>query len=239
MASSTVPPWVWAAGAAAAVLLLPKAVSAAVPSLPADPNRKPSGGSGRTDVSPLSASKIQPFLPVVRRAVARHTEYSWGRVGAGDESLLIGLLWHESRFDPAAVSWTGAAGIGQFTGIGRAEVRRLMTLSQWSDRYAGEAGLATRLKYFQKADAFVADICIEASALLLASLIRKWSGNVEAALTDYNAGGTAAGIVSRYGSHAAAKQALVDLPDNQRSQSPVYAPTVLADAAKYDAGMIA
>lgn len=171
----------------------------------------------------MTPGKADQFLPLVRVAAARHHELQ----ESGGASLLAGLIEQESRFDPLAESPTGAAGLGQFTGIGRAEVRRLMKIEEWDDRFS-PSPLKTKLADFTRQDAFVPGVAIEAAALFLASLLKKWSYNVEAALTDYNAGGVAARLVAQAGSHAAARRQLESLPSNQRSQSPTYAPEVLA-----------
>jgi hypothetical protein len=42
-----------------------------------------------------------------------------------EEAWLCAIIECESRFDPGATSFTGAAGLGQFTKVGRAEVQRL------------------------------------------------------------------------------------------------------------------
>ena len=216
-------PWHYVlAGGAILVLMGRKAADTTTSAIPT---------GGGTASTPAGQAKITPgaldaYLAETTRAAARHSQL------AGKHHILRGLLYHESRFDPQAVSRTGAAGIGQFTGSGRAEVRRLMTIPEWSGRYAGESTLASRLAGMTRTDAFDPYVGIEAAALLLASLLKKWGGNVEAALTDYNGGGVPARIVRDAGSHAAAKLRLQALPDNQRSQSPVYAPLVLADARK-------
>lgn len=166
-----------------------------------------------------------PYLSKIRVAVNRHPELN-GRL-----HVYLGLLDQESRFDPAARSPTGAAGIAQFTNIGRAEVRRLMAISKYGSRFAGSTAIGDRLRSFDRDGAFDATTAIEAGALYLASLLGTYGGHVEAALTAYNAGGRPARIVQQAGTHAAALPVLLLLPDNQRSQSPEYAPGVLERAA--------
>ena len=175
----------------------------------------------------------RPFLPLIHEATNRHVELR------DRPEVYVGLLDQESAFDPAIVSGTrrsptGALGIAQFTTIGGDEVRRLMDMKTWSDRFSDNVTLTNKLKNFRKEpDATDVPIAIHAGALFLSSLIKKWKGNVEAALTDYNAGGKAAKIVADAGSHAAAKSMLENLPANQKSQSPVYAPEVLAKAESF------
>lgn len=169
-----------------------------------------------------------PYMDRIRKAVARHPELS------GKLSILLGLLDQESRFDPDATSPTGAAGIGQFTNSGIAEVKRLVAQPRYARRYDNEPRVRDILSMLTKTSVRNASTGIEAAALLLAGNIEIWGG-VEAALTAYNAGGVAAGLVRDAGSHAAALSALEALPDNRRSQSPEYAPGVLARAADFAA----
>ena len=208
-----VPMWVWGAGAGLLILLPAKKVVAAI--------RKTGHGDP------------EPYLTTIRRAVVRHPEldktHPTGHTGV---SVLVGLFDQESKFDPTARSKTGAAGLGQFTMVAVDEVKRLIAMSKYRGRF--DTTTAGRLNSFSK-DLAVSDphLAIEAAALLMAELLRKWKGNVEAALTDYNAGGKAAGIVASAGSHSMAKATLENLDPREKSQSPVYAPEVVARAGYF------
>ena len=175
-----------------------------------------------------------PYLSLITTAAKRHPEL------ANRVNVLLGLLDQESdHFAPDVVngrrrSPTGALGIGQFTKIAGDEVRRIMTMPAWRSRYDNAPAVGNMLKVFEKeSHAWKPEFAIEAAALFLSFLINKWNGNVEAALTDYNAGGVAARIVSTAGTHAGAKQQLIALPDNQESQSATYSPSVLAKATVF------
>lgn len=172
----------------------------------------------------LAYGNPAPYLDSIRAAVARHPEL------AKRLHVFIALLDQESGFGPHKESKTGAAGVAQFTGSGREQVRKLMGEAFWANRYRGEPSLANRLTNFAKPDAFDPAIAIEAAALFFAYLLRKRRGNIEAALTDYNAGNRAANLVVSAGSHEAAVPMLLRLPPKHRSQSPIYAPEVLTRA---------
>ncbi len=163
------------------------------------------------------------YMPIIRRAAARHDELR-NRV-----AVLVGLLDAESRFDPTAGSKTGADGIAQFTSIGRQEVRDLMQMPGWRSRFNDDPALARRLAAITEADSYDPTIGIEAGALYLSALIYTYK-NVEAALTAYNAGGVAAKLVVKAGSHAKALPDILKIPEGPRSQADTYAPEVLANA---------
>ena len=182
----------------------------------------------------IRPGRAEPFMEMIRTAARRHPELS-GRVRSDDDGtlLLLGLIEQESRFDPEAVSPTGAIGLGQFTRIGREEVRRLMGMRKWKGRYALVERVSGILPILAREHMTDPLVSVEAAALLLASLVEKWSGDVEAALTDYNGGGVPARIVHRAGSHRAALVELRALPATQRSQSPEYSPGVLTRAERF------
>ena len=69
------------------------------------------------------------------------------------------------------------------------------------------------------------------AAQMLATLLEKYDGNEEAALTYYNAGGNMAAHVRRYGHAEARRRGLLTF-----SQSSTYAPKVLRYKRKFDAG---
>ena len=192
--------------------------------------KKPSGGGGGNGGARPNRRPPPPeYRLMVERAAVRHEEFT-------SEAPLLGLIEHESAhtWDPTIRSPTGALGLGQFTRIGAAEVRRILTLPAWRKRYEIAPALRTKLAGFQKdPDARDAELSIEAAAVYLAHLLDKWDGNLEAALTEYNAGGVAAAIVARNGTHAAAVAELRALPPEKRSQSDVYAPAVLAEVQRF------
>lgn len=216
-------------GAALGVLLMASAASAAEPE--PIPSSLPPPRAGRRRGK--SHGDPSPYRERIRRAAARHLELRNAIPNDPHGTRLVtALIDQESRFDPQAVSHTGAAGLAQFTGVGRKDVRRLMTLREWDTRFRGDdRALAARLANFNRPDAFDPPVAIEAAALYLASLLSAYNGHVEAALTAYNAGGKPARIVLKAGSHQAALPQLLALPARVRSQSPEYAPEVLHNAA--------
>jgi len=184
--------------------------------------------------APGTSEGATSYAARVRVEVARHPELR------GHEATLFGLLAHESAgFDPVVVdgrkrSPTGALGIAQFTGVGAGEVRRLMELRDWRARFDDAPQLQERLLNFQKdRDAITPAVAIPAAALFLAFWARQYRGNLDAALTQYNAGTRAAQLVAARGSHAAALPELRALPANQRSQADVYVPWVVEAARAY------
>ena len=201
-------PWHYViAGGAILVLMGRKAADTTTSAIPTGEGTAPAP-AGQNKITP---GALDAYLAETTRAAARHSQL------AGKHHILRGLLYHESRFDPQAVSGTGAAGIGQFTSIGRAEVRRLMAIPEWSGRYAGESTLATRLAGMTRTDAFDPYVGIEAAALLL--FFRRNGAECEAARPTTTAEACLLNCTDA-GSHAAAKLKLQALPVNQRSQSP-------------------
>lgn len=182
----------------------------------------------------------EPFMALVRRAARRHRELRESAPGGNPVALLGGLLQHESSWDPLAESPTGALGLGQFTGAGRAEVRRLVNEEEdLRLRFRDTPGLAAKLGALTRRDMTAPELAVEAAALLLTGNLRRRRGHVEAALTEYNAGGAAAGLVVQHGTHAAAKPSLERLGPKEKSQSPTYAPRVLVEVSKLRAAGVA
>lgn len=145
--------------------------------------------------------------------------------------LLMGLIQTESRFDAGATSRTGAAGLGQFTGIGCKEVQRLSKLGGYKKKYQGEAKLLAALQSFDKKKAYQPKVAIEAAALYLQHLLKAYKNDAEAALTHYNAGGKMARLVQKHGFKKAKAKGLLTF-----SQAKSYAPHVLSWAKKFKDG---
>jgi soluble lytic murein transglycosylase-like protein len=139
-----------------------------------------------------------------------------------DANLLRGLIQAESMFDPRARSPTGAAGLGQFTGVAIAEVKRLIKKPKYAVGYASDPALKKSLQSFNKTMAHTPLYAIEATALYLKYVLDRYKSE-EAALTAYNAGHKMARLVQVYGSHAKARRAGV----LTFSQAKSYAPKVL------------
>lgn len=148
-----------------------------------------------------------------------------------DPWLLMGLIQTESRFDPGATSRTGAAGLGQFTGIAMKEIQRLAKMGGYARAFKGEDKLLAKLKSFDKSMAYDPELALEATALFLHHLLKHYKGHVEAALTHYNAGGRMAKHVLKHGHKGAKDKGLLTF-----SQAKTYAPEVLKWRAKFKSG---
>lgn len=140
-----------------------------------------------------------------------------------DPNLVRALITQESRFVANAVSPTGAAGYGQFTGIGARQVQNISAMTP----------KAADLKNFTKQDADDENLGIKAVCATLWWLYyRKYPQvedkklRLEAGLTFYNAGGKAASLVIQHGGHAQASAAIKQLPSQYRSQADKYASEV-------------
>lgn len=148
-----------------------------------------------------------------------------------DVNLLRGLIQAESMYDPRARSHTGAAGLGQFTGVAIAEVKRLAAQQKYAHGFSEDAALKTALLNFNKTKAHTPVYAVEATALYLKYVLDRYKTE-EAALTAYNAGHKMARHVQRYGSHAAARRAGV----LNFSQASSYAPKVLRYKSQFKSG---
>lgn len=123
---------------------------------------------------------------------------------------LKAMIQQESKFDTDARSSTGAIGLGQFTGVAVKEVRRIAKMSKYKSGYAGQSNLLSRLQTFTKTRARDDPAtAIEASALYLKFLLDQNNGNLDAALTHYNAGGKMAYYVRKYGYENARRRGLL------------------------------
>lgn len=206
----------------------------------------PDGAAGRGTLKALrDAAAVgdgRPSdVPVTRRAGGEFVQQNPDHYQAELETaarrhglnvnLLKALIQAESHWDPAARSETGADGLGQFTGVAMKEVRRQMGLGTYADRYRNDTNIRDQLRNFNTTAAYRPRIAIEATAFMLATLLEKYDGNEEAALTYYNAGGNMAAHVRRYGHAEARRRGLLTF-----SQSSTYAPKVLRYKRKFDAG---
>ena len=142
-----------------------------------------------------------------------------------DPNLVRAVITQESRFEAESTSPTGCFGYGQFSRIGAAQVQQI---AQMHDVPNNEG-----LEDFTKPQASDPDLGVKAICATLWWLLNKKYKHIideilklEAALTFYNAGGNAAGIVVQHGGHSKAVEAFKALPSNQRSQSVKYAPEV-------------
>lgn len=160
-------------------------------------------------------------------ALVQKAAKRWGL----DANLLRGLIQAESMFDPRARSPTGAAGLGQFTGVAIDEVKRLAGQQKYAHGFDNDAALKTALLNFNKTKAHTPVYAVEAAALYLKYVLDRYKSE-EAALTAYNAGHKMARHVQRYGSHAAARRAGV----LNFSQANSYAPKVLGYKNQFKAG---
>jgi soluble lytic murein transglycosylase-like protein len=209
-----------AAGVAAASASAPTGEAALSPELrtfltSAQPRNRTEGVTNQHDP--------RVFDPIVFAAADRH---------GLDRNLLRAVIQTESKFDPGARSYSGAAGLGQFTGIAREEIQRLIAQEPYASRYAADPAIVRELQNFNLARSYNPQTNVEATALLLRAYLDQYNGNVEAALTAYNAGYTAANAVRRHG-HAKARR-LGLLGD---SQAATYAPEVLENKAAFDRGV--
>jgi len=148
-----------------------------------------------------------------------------------DINLLKALMQVESRFDPGATSRTGAAGLGQFTGIGRQEIQRLAKMGRYGAAFKADPKILEELRVFDKDRAYQPVLCIEAAALYLQHLLRSYGQDPWAALTHYNAGGRMARVVQKHGFEEAKRQNLLNF-----SQAKTYAPKVMGYYKKFKAG---
>ena len=142
-----------------------------------------------------------------------------------DANLVRALITQESRFNGDISSPTGAFGFGQFTKIGAKQVQNISHMNP----------LAADLSEFTKEQASDPDVGIKAICATLWWLFERKYDDVinkrvqlEAVLTFYNAGGIPAALVIKHDGHANALSKIKKLPPHRISQSPVYAPEVLA-----------
>jgi hypothetical protein len=154
----------------------------------------------------------------LRQYIERHSE-TFGL----DPNLIRAVITQESRFVAKATSPTGAYGYGQFTTIGAKQVQNIAAMHPD----------AADLKDFTKRDADKPDIGVKAVCATFWWLMSKKYSSVadkkvqlEAAVTFYNSGGRPAALVIKHGGHAAAKEAISQLPKRYQSQSMHYAPEV-------------
>lgn len=145
-----------------------------------------------------------------------------------DATLICALIEQESRFNPKARSRTGAAGLGQFTRIGCAEVRRLTKIRRYAKVLSTCPDILRALRGFDKRSALDGDLAVEAVAIFMAHLMRLYKNDVAAALTHYNAGRRAALAVAKHGHTGALERGLL-----KASQARHYAPQVMQKWAKY------
>ena len=108
----------------------------------------------------VTAEKVQAVAPIVAREAA-----------ANDlpPSLILGIIWVESRFNPEAVSPVGARG--------------LMQLMPKTAAYLAEC-----MKWEGRADSFDPEFNIAAGSYYIARLIKQFDGDLDLALAAYNAG---------------------------------------------------
>lgn len=178
-----------------------------------------------SDVTPHRGAR--QANPAIYKKVLKRVSKRWDL----DIYLLMGLIQTESRFDAGATSRTGAAGLGQFTGIGCKEVQRLAKIGRYAEAFKNEPKILEGLKSFDKKSAYKPILNLEATGLYLHHLLRSYKQNKEAALTHYNAGGRMAKLVVKHGFAKAKAQKLLTF-----SQAKTYAPHVLEWRAKFKKG---
>lgn len=178
--------------------------------------------------------------PLIEKAAKR-----WGV----DANLVRALIQKESKFDPQAISYTGALGLGQFTGICRKSVRLAMTkdrfLNKFDTKDSDDMKIRWALKTFGDGQCMTPVFAVEAVALYLSKKMTDYKALakksyksaseqaiLEAVLTHYNAGGAMAREVLKHGSHAKAKAEGV----LTGSQAKVYAPRLLKYYKQFKAG---
>ncbi len=114
----------------------------------------------KMDAWDVTASSVQAVAPLVEQA-AKDNQLP--------PSLIYGVIWVESRFNPQATSPVGAMG--------------LMQLMPKTARYLAEC-----IKWEGDADAYDPAFNIAAGSYYVARLIRQFNGDVDLALAAYNAG---------------------------------------------------
>lgn len=206
--------------------------SSTAPSAPANITLPPATAELKkhwTTSAPRRTGRVRSVQQDPRKydALIQKAAKRWGI----DANLLRGLIQAESMFDPRARSPTGAAGLGQFTGVAIAEIKRLAGQQKYSSGFDDDPALKTALLNFNKTKAHTPVYAVEASALYLKYVLDRYKSE-EAALTAYNAGHKMARHVQRYGSHAAARRAGV----LTFSQSNSYAPKVLKYKSQFKSG---
>jgi soluble lytic murein transglycosylase-like protein len=130
--------------------------------------------SGQLSATVRSIMRTNPRLSAFDALALADRTLRAARAHGIDPGFLAATLLQESAYDPNAVSWAGAAGIGQF-------------MVTTADGYG--------------IDPFDPGAAIEATAALLAAYVaryRRWPGTdpYELALAAYNAG---SGAVAKYG----------------------------------------
>ena len=108
----------------------------------------------------VTAEKVQAVAPFVEAAARKNNLPA---------SLIYGIIWVESRFNPDAVSPVGAQG--------------LMQLMPKTAAYLAEC-----MEWDGRVDAFNPDFNIAAGSYYIARLIKQFDGDVDLALAAYNAG---------------------------------------------------
>lgn len=106
-------------------------------------------------------------------------------------------------------------------------------MSRYSAKFADSPVVLAELKKFDRRRAYSPTLAIEGAALLLAQLKQLYDGNVDAALTHYNAGGRMGRYVKLYGHAGAKSRGLLT-----ESQSWSYVPAVLEYKRKFDGGWL-
>jgi hypothetical protein len=114
----------------------------------------------KMDAWDVTAASVQAVAPLVEQA-ARDNNLP--------PSIIYGVIWVESRFNPQATSPVGAMG--------------LMQLMPKTARYLAEC-----IKWEGDADAYDPAFNIAAGSYYVARLIRQFDGDVDLALAAYNAG---------------------------------------------------
>lgn len=110
----------------------------------------------------VTAQKVQAVAPLVKAAAEKFSVPA---------SLIFGVIWVESRFNPRAVSRVGAKG--------------LMQLMPKTAAY-----LAKCIDWEGKADSFDPAFNIAAGSYYVAKLLKQFDGDLDLALAAYNAGPT-------------------------------------------------
>lgn len=108
----------------------------------------------------MTAEKVQAVSSLVEKAA---------RDNSLPASLIYGIIWVESRFNPQAVSPVGAQG--------------LMQLMPKTAAYLAEC-----MDWQGRVDSFDPEFNIAAGSYYIARLIRQFDGDVDLALAAYNAG---------------------------------------------------
>jgi hypothetical protein len=120
---------------------------------------------------PSTAPHNDPFAPDLEMMVTRSMLYSAAMKHGVNPYLVMGLAWHESGWNPSAVSSAGAVGI--------------MQVMPATAAVSGPALLNRKVDLFDRADN------IDLGTAILRSNLDRWHNDLAKALVAYYAGGGA------------------------------------------------